>query len=102
MLGTSIASLLIRSLETNQTYRKTDMSIKLVKAAVAGVSLLALAALPAKANTIDYSLSAINFSSPPGPYGDVLVNLTDSTHATITFTSANGFSFVDGSSAAVN
>src|SRR5262249_28677254 len=41
-------------------------------------------------------------SSVPGPYGQVDVNLTDSTHASITFTAFNGFAFMDGGSAAVN
>jgi hypothetical protein len=57
----------------------------------------------AKADTQPYSLTTANDSGlGTGPFGSVLVNLTDSTHATITFTAASGYLFVDGGSVAVN
>ena len=55
----------------------------------------------AKANEVSYNLdtgnSAISsYINPGGSYGSVLVNLTDSTHATVTFTA--GSSIVSGDS----
>jgi hypothetical protein len=72
--------------------------------------LIAVACLglqQAKADT-SYNLSVGNTAvSPyPAPYGTVNVHLTDSTHATVTFTagSTGGFTylFIDGGAAAVN
>jgi hypothetical protein len=62
----------------------------------------------AKADTFSFNISVGNpaISGYPGPYASVLVNRTDSTHATITFTSltaaGNQYLFGDGSSVAVN
>jgi hypothetical protein len=78
------------------------MKMKLTKLALAGFAVIALAVLPAKANTIEYSLSAFNIAGYTGPFGNVDVNLTDSTHATITFTGLNGYQLIDHSIAAVN
>lgn len=58
----------------------------------------------AKADTVDYTLT--NSNSPgtlgAGPFGTVHVDLTSPTTATITFTAAPGYLFVDGGSVAVN
>ena len=75
---------------------------KLLWAAAALSAALAFSGIqPARADIVDYGLTAGNCSNPcltafPGPYGNVEVNRTDSTHATITFTSlsnapGNGF-----------
>src|SRR6266481_5295995 len=66
--------------------------------------LLAFAAQPARADSISFSLVTGNsaLTPYPGPYGSVLVNLTDSTHATVTFTANTGFLFGDGGTAGVN
>ena len=62
--------------------------------------LCALATHPVNANSINYSLNVGNsaISGFTGPYGTVNVNLTDSTHATITFTgnTVGGFTFLFG------
>ena len=68
--------------------------------------LLALAAQHASANTV-YSLGVGNTSlSPtyPAPYGSVTVSLTDSTHATVTFTggSGGGFTYLFGGAQAID
>ncbi len=71
--------------------------------AVASVSLQ-----QAKADTSSFNLSVGNpaISGYPGPYVSVTVNRTNSTHATITFTSltaaGNIYLMGDGSSVAVN
>jgi len=69
--------------------------------------LIAVACLgfqQAKADTKDYTLTTSNSPGTlgTGPFGNVNVNLTSSTTATITFTAASGYLFVDGGSAAVN
>ena len=57
----------------------------------------------AKANQVNYTLTTANDSGlGTGPFGTVNVNLTNSTTATITFTAASGYLFVDGGSVAVN
>jgi len=57
----------------------------------------------AKADTVTYSLTTANTGTlGSGPYGTVLVNLTSPTTATITFTAAAGYLFVDGGAVAVN
>lgn len=63
----------------------------LILSAVAGALAFGQSA---KANSVSYNLdtgnSAISsYINPGGSYGNVLVNLTDSTHATITFTAGN-------------
>jgi len=70
---------------------------------IMGLTLIFL--LPrASADSISLSLNIPSsaLSGVPGPYGTVVVNRTDSTHATITFTANSGFLFHDGASAAVN
>ena len=70
---------------------------------IVGLTLIFL--LPrASADSIAYFLNIPNSALSPvtGPYGMVSVNRTDSTHATIMFTSFSGFLFQDGASAAVN
>jgi hypothetical protein len=65
---------------------------RLSKAALFLLLVLGLGATPALADSISYSLSTGNpdltNNGFTGPYGTVTVNLTDSTHATITFTNA--------------
>jgi hypothetical protein len=57
----------------------------------------------AKANQVNYTLTTANDSGlGTGPFGTVNVNLTSITTATITFTAASGYLFVDGGSVAVN
>ena len=58
----------------------------------------------AKADTVDYTLGTSNSPGTlgTGPFGTAHVNLTSSTTATITFTAASGYLFVDGGSVAVN
>jgi len=76
--------------------------------ALLGGAALALSVGVARAN-FDFQLNIGNAAiNPPftGPYANVDVNLTDPTHATITFTSltqgGNIYLFGDGSSVAVN
>jgi len=77
-------------------------------ATVIAAAFLFAAASNASADIINYSLGTGNsaISGFTGPYGNVQVNRTDSTHATITFTSnivgGNIYLFGDGSSVAVN
>jgi hypothetical protein len=96
-IGTPVALLLSDVFTTDQTKRKTDMKMKLFNAVI-GASVLAFSVLPASA--ITYSLNTGNsaISGYTGPYGTVLVNLTDSTHATVTFTATTvgGYSFLFG------
>jgi hypothetical protein len=58
----------------------------------------------AKADTVDYTLGTSNSPGTlgTGPFGTAHVDLTSSTTATITFTAASGYLFVDGGSVAVN
>ncbi|SRR6266567_2760728 len=57
----------------------------------------------AKADFVDYTLTTGNSPSlGTGPFGTVHVDLTSSTTATITFTAASGYQFIDGSAVAVN
>jgi hypothetical protein len=69
--------------------------------------LIAVACLgfqQAKADTVDYTLTTSNNPGTlgTGPFGNVNVNLTSGTTATITFTAASGYLFVDGGAVAVN
>jgi VPDSG-CTERM motif len=68
--------------------------------------LIAVACLSlqhAKADTVDYTLTTANDSGlGTGPFGTVHVDLTAPNMATITFTAASGYLFVDGGSVAVN
>jgi hypothetical protein len=69
--------------------------------------LIAVACLgfqQAKADTVDYTLTTSNSPGTlgAGPFGTVHVDLTTSTTATITFTAAPNYLFVDGGSVAVN
>ena len=71
--------------------------------------LIALACLgfqQAKADTVNYSLGTANDPAlGAGPFGNVLVNLTggpNTNMATITFTAAAGYLFVNGGAVAVN
>lgn len=71
------------------------------KLAVVGAA--ALMAVSARADIIDYTLGVQNgFTGSPGPYGSVQVNLTDPTHATVTFTADAGFYFIDSGIVGVN
>jgi len=69
-------------------------------------SFVLLAGRSALADTVTYNLGAGNPAITPAayglPYGTVLVNLTSSTTATITFTAASGYLFLDSSIADVN
>jgi hypothetical protein len=81
-----------------------------VIASIAAVVLFLLAggAPRASADMVSYDIGIGNsaISGYPGPYATVTVNLTDSTHATITFTSltnnGNIYLMGDGQSADVN
>jgi len=68
--------------------------------------LIAVACLgfqQAKADQVNYTLTNANDSGlGAGPFGTVNVNLTAPNIATITFTAASGYLFVDGGSVAVN
>jgi hypothetical protein len=72
------------------------------------IAIVGLGLQQAKADSISFKLSVGNsaISGYPGPYASVTVNRTDSTHATITFTSltaaGNIYLLGDGSSVAVN
>ena len=68
------------------------------------VAALVLGATSAYADTITYTLTTGNsgISGTPGPYGTVLVNRTDSTHATIAFSADTGFVLMAQGIAAVN
>jgi hypothetical protein len=82
------------------------MKRNLALATVAAASALALTfGTVASAATV-YSLSSLNLSGYPAPYGSVSVNLTSPTMATVTFTSDNvgiyDYFFIDSSAADVN
>jgi VPDSG-CTERM motif len=68
--------------------------------------LIAVACLTfqqAKADIVNYKLTTGNISGlGTGPFGNVNVNLTSNTTATITFTAASGYLFVDGGAVAIN
>jgi VPDSG-CTERM motif len=72
----------------------------MVKAGIFVAGALLLSA--GSASAISYTLNNLNSSAYTGPYGTVSVVLDTSSMATITFTSENGYLFVDGSSDAVN
>src|SRR5262245_31958338 len=67
---------------------------------------LVVAASPSvsRADTTSFTLTTGNaaLAGFPGPYGTVLVNRTDTTHATITFTAFSGFMFGGQGAADVN
>ena len=65
---------------------------------IAGALLLSAGS----ASAISYTLNNFNATGYPGPYGTVNVVLDSANMATITFTSENGYLFLDGSSDAVN
>jgi hypothetical protein len=90
---------------------KSGMVIK----AVLGVACCTLAVQSAKSDSITYLMDVGNSTTTPpdgklsayqGPYGEVTVNRTSSTSATITFTSltalGNIYLFGDGGTAGVN
>jgi hypothetical protein len=68
------------------------------------VAVACLGVQHAKADTVNYTLTTSNSPGTlgTGPFGNVNVNLTSSTTATITFTAQSGYLFVDGGSVAVN
>jgi hypothetical protein len=80
--------------------------IKCIAALLIAVACVGLQ--QAKADSFSFNLSVGNsaISGYPGPYASVTVNRTDSTHATITFTSLTAAGKIyllgDGSSVAVN
>jgi hypothetical protein len=76
----------------------------LVRLGLAVALVLAFGAGSAFADSVTFSLNNGNsaISGFAGPYGSVVVNLTDSTDATITFTSSGPYRFGDGGTAAVN
>ncbi len=83
--------------------------MRIPKLALGALCAIALAAQPAKANIITYTLGAANpgISGYTGPYGTVQINLTSSTSATITFTALDSsggqhFLFGDGGSVGLN
>jgi hypothetical protein len=87
----------------------SQMRFNKIKYIAAGlVAIAGLGLQQAKADTFSFNLSVGNpaISAYPGPYVSVTVNLTNSTHATITFTSltaaGNIYLMGDGSSVAVN
>jgi len=65
--------------------------------------LLTLGATPASADTITLSLGNTAISGYSGPYATVDVTLTDSTHATVTFSgnTVGGYTFLMGDGGAV-
>ncbi len=73
-------------------------------AAVIGVLVLGVS--PALADIYTLSIGNPDISGYPGPYAEATVNLTDSTHATITFTSltnsGNIYLLGDGGAVALN
>jgi hypothetical protein len=71
--------------------------------ALAAVAAVAFGPAVSRADTI-YSLNTPNaaLSAVPGPYGSVTVSLTDSTHASVTFTSADVNKFRFGGAQAVD
>jgi hypothetical protein len=77
---------------------------KLLWAAVAlGAALAFGGANTAKAD-VTYTVNVVNpaLAPYPGPYGTVDVQLTDSTHATITFSANTGFTFTSDGVVGVN
>lgn len=74
--------------------------------AAAAASALALSFGTAASALTTFSLTSLNTSGYPSPYGSVSVNLLTSTTASVTFTagSATGFNyyFIDGGAADVN
>jgi hypothetical protein len=87
----------------------SEMKFYKIKYIAAGlVAIAGLGLQQAKADTFSFNLSVGNpaISGYPGPYASVNVNRTNSTHATITFTSltaaGNIYLMGDGSSVALN
>lgn len=66
--------------------------------------LLALAAQTSRANSISYNLddSDVNQTLNPGNWGTVTISMTSDTTATVTFTAAAGYTFVDSGIADLN
>jgi hypothetical protein len=73
-------------------------------AIAAAMGLMVGGSSGARADTQDYILGIPNagLSGFPGPYGDVHIDLTNSTTAIFTFTARLGFGLVDGGIAGVN
>jgi hypothetical protein len=82
---------------------KRDHMALMATVVVAMLFLLTLGAPRASADTITYTLNNSNLgSSFTGPFATVVVNLTSSTTATITFTAGSGYVLMDSSIADVN
>ena len=69
---------------------------------IAAAAILALTPVAAQADIINIPLSVSNILPAPGPYGNVQINLTSPTTATITFTTTADYVFIDTGVAAVN
>jgi hypothetical protein len=83
------------------------MSLTMKKLKYIAPILIAVACLGlqhAKADTVDYTLVTSNSPGTlgTGPFGTAHVDLTSSTTATITFTAASGYLFVNGGAVGVN
>jgi hypothetical protein len=77
---------------------------KLKYVAIALIAIAGLGFQQAKADTYSFDLTNGNsaISGFPGPYATVTVNLTDSTHATITFAANTGYLIGGAQAADVN
>jgi hypothetical protein len=73
-----------------------------ILAGVAALGAVALIAPPASADIITSSLTVSDGTLGPGPFGTVQINRTSSTMAMITYTTASGFTFGDGSAIDAN
>jgi len=69
---------------------------------LAGALLLLFYSGSSRADTITLNLGNAAISGYPSPYASVDVSLSDSTHATITFTAADNYTMGDGSTVALN
>jgi VPDSG-CTERM exosortase interaction domain len=85
------------------TNQRTNHMKKLKYIAPILIAVACLGFQHAKADTVDYTLVTANDSGlGTGPFGTAHVDLTSNTTATITFTAASGYLFVNGGAVAVN
>src|SRR5262249_33919021 len=93
----------VRTEEKQRNQPKLKYINKLKYLLVVLIGIAGLGLQHAKADTQSYTLTVGNDPGlGAGPFGTVLVNRTNANTATITFTAAAGYLFVDGGAVAVN
>jgi len=78
------------------------MRRSILLALAASVAVCGMSTMATRADSVLYNLGVSNFPVTSGNYGTVTVDRVSTTVANLTFTAANGYSFVDGGAVAAN